>query len=77
MSVATEPRIEIHTDIGQAWFYHRCTDWSFENFGIAEARLPLGEGGWQLINEHTISPSVHCHNCGTHGFWTDGKWITA
>ncbi|MCQ4148665.1 hypothetical protein [Rhodococcus qingshengii] len=68
------PVVRIFVEERVATFHHRCTDWSFENFGITEARLPLGDGGWQLVNENTVSPSILCHNCSTHGFWTNGEW---
>ena len=68
------PVVHIFPDIHEARFYHRCTDWSFENFGESEACLPLGDGAWQLVDEDTISPSILCHNCGTHGYWTNGEW---
>ncbi|MHA4848568.1 hypothetical protein L1080_003355 [Rhodococcus sp. MSC1_016] len=68
------PTVQIVPEQGVVIFRHRCTDWSFENFGTAEARLPLGGSGWQLVDENTISPSILCHNCGTHGYWTDGEW---
>ncbi|EKT83035.1 hypothetical protein Mbo4_018 [Rhodococcus phage Mbo4] len=68
------PVVQIFPEDREARFYHRCTDWSFENFGVSEVRLPLGDSGWRIVNENTISPSILCHNCGAHGFWTDGEW---
>lgn len=35
--------------------------------------------GWNLVQREplTVSPSLLCPNCGTHGFITDGRWVQA
>ena len=53
-------------------------DWYLEK--RAQPReLPLGDGGWQLVNHDplTITPSILCGECGLHGFITDGQWVSA
>lgn len=34
---------------------------------------------WKLESRDplTISPSIHCLNCGLHGFVRDGRWVPA
>lgn len=66
---------------------HDCSEWdvdddtgeSFEHESRTSVRLPLGSGGWELVQAVplTISPSILCHRCGTHGFWRDGAWVPA
>jgi hypothetical protein len=40
--------------------------------------LPAGEHGWRIerIEPLTVTPSILCGSCGTHGFITDGKWVS-
>jgi hypothetical protein len=41
-------------------------------------RLPLNpEHGWHLTSADplTITPSILCHGCGTHGFITNSAWV--
>ncbi len=37
----------------------------------------FGGGGWTLERKEplTISPSLLCRACGSHGFIRDGKWV--
>ncbi len=54
---------------------HNCVDSEFDHI---PGRLPLGgPGGWTLEQQEplTISPSILCHACGTHGFFREGKWM--
>lgn len=41
--------------------------------------LPLGFGEWGVVSEDplTITPSILCGQCGIHGFWREGKWVSA
>lgn len=40
---------------------------------------PLLNEGHQLVSQNplTITPSILCPDCGTHGFVTNGKWVPA
>jgi hypothetical protein len=41
-------------------------------------RLPLDpERGWVIVQVDplTVTPSIHCLDCGCHGFITNGEWI--
>lgn len=45
-----------------------------------EGRLPINSDmGWQLDSKDpiTISPSIHCQTCGTHGWIRNGEWVDA
>lgn len=54
-------------------FEHDCTDG-----GRVSVRLPVSEGGWQVVQREplTVTPSIRCYLCGTHGRWIDGQWVT-
>lgn len=59
------------------WVEHKCTrpsDWP-----TAKAKLPLGPDGWTLVSTDplTVTPSIRCVECDTHGFITDGRWVPA
>ena len=47
--------------------------------GANHHTLPLGGNGWTLVQREplTVSPSILCGNCGTHGFFREGKWVPA
>lgn len=43
-----------------------------------ENRLPISDSwGWQVdqIEPMTVTPSIKCLRCGTHGFITNGEWV--
>lgn len=45
-----------------------------------EERLPLAEDYWsvkQTEADLSVSPSIHCNDCGLHGYWNHDRWITA
>ena len=41
--------------------------------------ITFGGNGWTLEGKEplTISPSLLCRACGSHGFIRDGKWVSA
>lgn len=49
---------------------HPCTD------GTERVTLPLGPQRWQgdRVND-TVTPSLSCSRCDTHGWWTNGMWF--
>jgi hypothetical protein len=51
-------------------FVHQCVD------GVGGTLLP-SSGWWWDQGTDTVTPSVHCAMCGTHGFWTNGQWVPA
>jgi hypothetical protein len=41
--------------------------------------ITFGGTGWTLESKEplTVSPSLLCRSCGSHGFIRDGKWVQA
>lgn len=63
------PRVE-RDDSDHPVFIHACGD-----VPVRRTILPLSrETGWWWEDENTLKPSIHCLTCGTHGWWTDGRW---
>ncbi|MBX4168022.1 hypothetical protein K3M35_04990 [Rhodococcus sp. DMU2021] len=70
----TEPRIEPDPEReGRAVLWrHEC------NGAVVDGALPVGPGGWNYDPAaDTLSPSIWCHTCDTHGFWVSGRWRAA
>lgn len=44
-----------------------------------DQRLPLGPSGWtvEATEPLTVSPSISCQMCGTHGYIREGLWVAA
>jgi len=64
------PTVELGDKWGYFLFIHDCKDEQAE-----QRYLSVGNEGWSydpLTN--TVSPSIHCMGCGTHGHWTNGEW---
>lgn len=60
---------------GTARFEHRC-DRGDRGVIICAPLLRLGEGHTITQDDPlTITPSILCPDCGTHGFVTEGKWV--
>ena len=61
---------------GRACFEHRC-DRGERGVIICAPALQIDGGGHQIVQEDplTITPSILCPDCGTHGFITNGRWV--
>ena len=66
------------------WWEHDCRiDWRDGSgdvtlYRAGPQRLPLNpEHGWHLTSADplTITPSILCHGCGTHGFITNSALV--
>ncbi len=75
------PRCWLAEDGEHVMFSHRCAQIGGE---VLETMLPNGPQGWTIQNREplTVSPSIHCNPGGTigtclHGWWREGKWVTA
>lgn len=46
---------------------------------FAGADAPQARAKWNIESEEplTLSPSLLCRNCGSHGFIREGKWVPA
>lgn len=65
-----DPRVEWDGDRPE--FVHVC------NGVPTREPIPLRSGGWTADRaDDSVSPSIDCRACGTHGFWTAGEWRTA
>ncbi len=75
------PRVERDPDDGHPVFFHRCTaPWLDDSseFSRIGGKLPLGPDGWQWQPDGSLTPSIECLECGTHGFWrVDAGWVSA
>lgn len=64
---------------GHVLWEHDCVN-SAGNAFRSETILPYrSSDGWVLVTEEpmTVTPSVLCKTCNTHGFITNGKWTPA
>lgn len=64
---------------GDVRFAHRC-DRESPGRGIVDCAPLLQIGGGHTIVTRTpltISPSILCDDCGTHGFVQQGQWVPA
>lgn len=75
------PEVELDEDQAHFWWKHECIalpgqgDPSFD--GWEEVMLPKGSRGWEVSAVDgvvTVSPSILCSRCQTHGFWENGSW---
>lgn len=60
---------------GTARFEHRC-DRGERGVIICAPLLQLANGGHRIVQDDplTITPSILCPDCGTHGFIMEGRW---
>lgn len=78
------PRCEVVDEV-RFMFVHDCHDLDLVDGKLQQTPtpgdvryLPLGPEMWLWNTDHTsITPSIHCERCGTHGWWRDGAWQTA
>jgi hypothetical protein len=84
MTEVTTPRCEADPDSPHLFiFVHDCFRYELvggQRVQVPEPQqrrsLPLGPEGWLWSEDKTtITPSIECGRCGTHGFWRDGRWI--
>jgi len=65
--------ILFYADTGEVRFHHLCDRWATGRGIIICA--PLLQLAHAIDNDtKTITPSVMCTDCGTHGFVTNGSW---
>lgn len=63
---------------GRIAFRHVC-DRGERGVIVCAPFLQTETGGHQVVSRHpwTITPSILCPDCGTHGFVRDGQWVSA
>lgn len=59
---------------GRHAFEHRC-DRSQRGAGVIICAPLVVPPDHQVAPGPTVTPSIHCLDCGTHGFITNGQWI--
>lgn len=78
------PTFGLDDDGRHFWWEHDCTvTWTTAPGDVTVHRagpqiLPLDpERGWTVTSTDplTVTPSILCTGCGTHGFITNGAWI--
>lgn len=75
----TGPHVLPHDDGVHFWWFHWCWDYLGERGArrdrVTETMLAVGGEGWAYDPvTDTVSPSILCGRCGTHGFWENGSW---
>lgn len=76
------PTFHMDDDGIHFWWEHDCLTYLGEGDGTtltpcrAETLLPINDAGWRVIQVEplTVSPSILCDRCKTHGFITNGMW---
>jgi hypothetical protein len=76
------PHVLPHDDGEHFWWFHDCKtsmpDGQWHAPCRRETMLPLGPDHWSYDPAaDTVSPSILCHLCKTHGFWQNGQWRQA
>ena len=63
---------------GRVAFRHVC-DRGDRGVIVCAPFLQTDTGGHQVVSRSpwTITPSILCPDCGTHGFVRDGSWVSA
>lgn len=76
----TDPETGEHWDLAAITEYHRKPDgtWCYGFVQIDGRYMPHADS-WDLIQEEplTLSPSLLCRACGSHGFIREGRWVPA
>lgn len=72
----TAPRWEVDSDRHITW-WHSCS--GHPGFDEVPCGIPIRDGGWTVTcwEPLTVTPSLLCRDCGTHGFITAGAWVPA
>lgn len=70
------PRVERDPDDDHPVFFHQCTDKHTLTNRLG-GKLPLGPDGWQWQADGSLTPSIHCLECGCHGWATANGWVPA
>ncbi|MCW2632077.1 MAG: hypothetical protein JWR88_1039 [Pseudonocardia sp.] len=76
----TEPTFALGDDGEHFWWTHDCVPpYSGVEPGPTTTLMPHAGGTWRVVQAEplTVSPSIHCLGCGTHGFIRDGQWVPA
>jgi len=78
-----DPTFRMDEDGCHVWWFHDCMTYLGEGDGTtltphrAKTYLPIKDGRWQVqqVEPLTVTPSILCGRCQTHGFITNGAWV--
>jgi len=80
----TAPTFRMDEDGVHFWWIHDCFSYLGEDGALipdrTETLLPINASiGWAVTQTDplTVTPSILCHSCKTHGFIRQGQWIPA
>jgi hypothetical protein len=79
----TDPTFRMGEDGCHVWWMHDCMTYLGGDDPTtltphrAKTRLPIKDNGWQVqqVEPLTVTPSILCGRCQTHGFITNGAWV--
>jgi len=77
----TAPTFRLDEDGCHVWWFHDCMTYLGEGGALiperAKTYLPIKANGWQVqqVEPLTVTPSILCGRCQTHGFITNGAWV--
>jgi hypothetical protein len=73
------PTFRMDDDGVHFWWTHRCRIVSAGKYHGHEytSVSMMPDTTWQVtqVEPLTVSPSIDCRACGTHGFITNGAWV--
>ena len=81
----TDPTFRLDEDGCRCDWFHDCMSYLGEGGAPipvrAETWLPISDNrhtGWQVqrVEPLTVTPSILCGRCKTHGFITNGAWVS-
>ena len=80
----TAPTFRMDDDGCHVWWFHDCMTYLGPGDGTtltphrAKTYLPVNKDtGWHVtqVEPLTVTPSILCGRCQTHGFITNGAWV--
>lgn len=79
--MARTPEVKLDDDGRHFLWSHECSHEGLDgSTWHADVMLPLHPTlGWvvEQVEPLTVSPSILCMSCNTHGFWREGRWVVA
>lgn len=81
---ARTPDVRLHEGGKHILWSHECNYEDLDgSLWHADTMLPVGDPthrwAWNVdqVEPLTVSPSILCRSCNTHGFWRNGGWVPA
>lgn len=66
---------EYHLKADSTW----CSGWIVFKGSAWDKEFSTPITNWDVVQREplTLSPSILCHTCGSHGYIRDGRWVPA